>query len=165
MAKFTVTHEINTDVEGFWKMFFDKDFNEKLYKEGLGFSDFKTHDQKETDAQITRKAGGTPKITVPGPVAKILGSSFSYVEDGTFDKKSGVWKWTITPSTAADKIKSGGTLRVESAGPNKVRRIAELNIEAKIFGIGGMIETSTEKDLRDGWDKSAVYMNKHLASK
>lgn len=162
MAKFTVTHEINTDVEGFWKLFFDKEFNEKLYKDGLGFSDFRLLEQKDSDAGVTRKVTGTPKMTVPGPVAKILGSSFSYVEDGSLDKKSNTWKWSITPSTAADKIKSGGTLRIEAAGPGKVRRIAELYVEAKIFGIGGMIETATEKDLRDGWDKSAVFMNQYL---
>jgi hypothetical protein len=30
--------------------------------------------------------------------------------------------------------------------------------------IGSIIESSGEKQLRDGWDKSAVFMNKYLAS-
>ena len=38
-----------------------------------------------------------------------------------------------------------------------------MTIEAKIFGVGGLIESSAEKQLREGWDKSAVFMNKWLA--
>ena len=53
--------------------------------------------------------------------------------------------------------------RIEKIGDDKVRRIVELVIEAKVFGIGGMLESTTEKQLRDGWDDSAVFMNKWLA--
>ena len=60
MGKFSVTHEINCNVETFWKTFLDKTFNEKLYLEGLGFPAFKIVDQTETDAKIIRKVAGTP---------------------------------------------------------------------------------------------------------
>jgi hypothetical protein len=43
-----------------------------------------------------------------------------------------------------------------------VRRVAEILIEAKVFAVGGLIESSAEKQLRDGWDKSAVFMNRWL---
>jgi len=36
MGKFTTMHEINCNAETFWKTFFDKGFNEKLYQEALG---------------------------------------------------------------------------------------------------------------------------------
>ena len=57
-----------------------------------------------------------------------------------------------------------GSVRVEAVGDDKVRRVADLFIEAKIFGLGGLIESSAEKQLRDGWDQSAVFMNKYIAS-
>ena len=40
MIKFTMTHEINCDVDTFWKMFFDKEFNDALYKTALGFTKY-----------------------------------------------------------------------------------------------------------------------------
>lgn len=163
MAKFTVTHEINCDVETFWKTFFDKDFNEKLFLHGLGFPEFKIVDQKDGDHAMTRKVSGMPKMDLPGPVAKLLGSNFRFTEDGKWDKATKVWSFKMTPSTMADKLRQEGTMRIESIGPGKVRRVAELVIEAKVFGIGGLIESSTEKQLRDGWDKSAVFMNQYLA--
>ena len=163
MAKFTVTHEINCDVETFWKTFFDKEFNEKLFLTGLGFPEFKVVEQKDGDQTLTRKVAGTPKMDLPGPVAKLLGSNFRFTEDGKWDKSTKVWSFKMTPSTMADKLRQEGTMRIESIGPGKVRRVAELVIEAKVFGIGGLIESSTEKQLRDGWDKSAVFMNQYLA--
>jgi len=162
MGKFTVTHEINCNAETFWKVFFDKDFNIKLYKENLGFPEFTIVEQRETDSEIVRKVNGTPKMEVPGPVAKVLGSNFGYKEEGTFNTSTKLWKWKMIPSTMADKLRNEGTLRIEAIGDTKVRRIADLVIEAKVFGIGGLIESSAEKQLRDGWDKSAKFMNEWL---
>ncbi len=82
---------------------------------------------------------------------------------GTFDKAAKTWKWTLTPSTMADRIKQEGQVRVDAVGDNKVRRTAELMIEAKVFGLGGMIESNAEKQLREGWDSSARFMNDYIA--
>jgi hypothetical protein len=165
MGKFTVTHEINCDVETFWKTFFDKDFNEKLYRGSLGFPEYTITDQTETDTQITRKVAAMPKMDVPGPVQKLLGSNFRYVENGSMDKAKRVWVWKLTPSTLADKLRTEGTVRAEAIGDNKTRRIAEMTVEAKVFAVGGLMESSAEKQLRDGWDKSARFMNDWLAGK
>lgn len=165
MGKFTVTHEINCDVETFWKTFFDKDFNDKLFLQTLGFPEFKVIEQNDTTAKLTRKVTGQPKMDLPGPVAKLLGANFRFTEEGTWDKTSKVWTFKMIPSTLADKLRQEGTMRIESIGPTKVRRVAELFIEAKVFGVGGLIESTTEKQLRDGWDKSAVFMNRYLADK
>lgn len=162
MGKFTVTHEIRCNAETFWKTFFDKEFNEKLYLEALGFPEYRTLEQNETETKITRKVHGQPKMNVPGPVAKLLGSGFAYTEEGSFDKSTKFWKWKLTPSTLADKLRTEGTVRIEPIGDDKVRRIAEIEVEAKIFGVGGLMESSAEKQLRDGWDQSAVFMNKYL---
>lgn len=162
MGKFTVSHEINCNPETFWRVFFDKDFNNTLYKDALQFPAFQITAQQETDTSITRKVSGQPKMDMPGPVQKLIGSGFSYTEDGTFDKATKVWRWKMTPSTMADKLRNEGTMRIEPVGSDKVRRIAEITIEAKIFGIGGLIESSSEKQLREGWEKSAHFMNDYL---
>jgi uncharacterized protein DUF2505 len=163
MSKFTVTHEINCNEETFWKTFFDKSFNEKLYREALGFPGFDVIEQNETDTNITRKTKGTPKVDLPGPVMKLVGPGFSYIEEGTFDKQTKAWSWKMIPSTLADKVRIEGTIRTEPVGSDKVRRILEIQIEAKIFGVGGLVESSGEKQLRHDWDESAAFMNLHLA--
>lgn len=163
MGKFTVTHEINCDVETFWKIFLDKDFNQKLFLEELKFPEFQISDQRETDNELTRRVTGTPKMDLPGPVAKLLGSNFRYTEEGKLDKKTKVWTWKMIPSAMADKLRQEGSMRIEALPNGKVRRVAEIVNEAKVFGIGGLIESSAEKQLREGWDRSAVFMNKFIA--
>ena len=162
MGKFTVTHEINCNEETFWKTFLDKEFNEKLYKEGLGFPEFTIVSQNETDSEVLRKVTGTPKMDMPGPVAKLLGSNFRYTEEGKLNRGAKVWTWKLIPSALADKMRNEGTLRISAIGDSRVRRVADIIIEAKVFGVGGLIESSAEKQLREGWDASAVFMNKWL---
>jgi hypothetical protein len=163
MSKFTVVHEINCNAETFWKMFFDQAFNERLFVDGLGFKEFKVIEERDGERELVRKATGVPKLSLPGPVAKLLGDNFRYTEEGRFDKATQVWTWKIIPGTMADKIRQEGTLRLEPIGDSKVRRIADLVLEAKVFGIGGLIESSVEKQLRDSFEQNARYTNTHLA--
>lgn len=164
MAKFTLTHEIRCNADTFWRIFLDQEYNKKLYLEGLGFSAYDILEQRETDALVTRKVKGTPKMNLPGPIAKLVGSNFSYVEDGQLDRASKIWSWKVTPSSLADKVRNGGVLRLEPIDDNRVRRIAEIEIEAKVFGVGGLIESSLEKQLREGWEASVPFMHKWLAA-
>ncbi|MBK6513695.1 MAG: DUF2505 family protein [Polyangiaceae bacterium] len=163
MQNVKISHEINCSEEKFWELFFDKEFNTKLYLEGLEFPEWKIEEQTDNDVEVKRRTKGRPKLkNVPGPVAKILGDSFGYVETGSMTKKEKVWRWKLTPSTLADKIRQEGQLRIEVLGDNKVRRNVEMVIEAKVFGLGGILESTAEKQLRDGWEDSAKFMNKWI---
>lgn len=165
MPTVTFTHDIHCNEETFWKIFLDPEFNERLYKDGLGFPDWKQVSLDETDAKITRTTSGQPKLDdVPGPVAKLIGNGFRYTETGTLDKATKVWTWKLVPSIMADKVKQEGKMTIEPAG-DKVRRKVELFIEAKVFGVGGMLESTTEKNMRAGWEKSAKFMNDWIAKK
>jgi hypothetical protein len=163
MGKFTLTHEINANTETFWKVFLDKEFNLQLYKGPLGFPEFDIVEQSEDETQYHRKVAAQPKMEVPGAVAKLIGPGFRYVEEGTMKKSDHVWRWKMTPSTLADKLFTSGTIHVEPQGEGRVRRVAHMHVEAKIFAVGGLIESTAEKQIRDGWDKSATFMNKWLA--
>jgi Protein of unknown function (DUF2505) len=163
MGKFTITHEINCNAETFWKVFLDKEFNEKLYRGELGFDEYNIVDQRDTGTEVIRKTFGRPKVNLPGPLAKLVGDGFSYTEDAKLNKATQVWSWKLTPSTLADKTRNEGQMRIEPIGDNRVRRIAEIVIEAKVFGVGGLLESTFEKELRQGWDRSAIFTNKWIA--
>jgi hypothetical protein len=159
MPTVTFTHDIHCNEETFWKIFLDPQFNERLYKDALGFPDWKQVSLDETDTKITRTTSGQPKLDdVPGPVAKLIGNGLRYTETGTLDKATKVWTWKLVPSVMADKVKQEGKMTIEAAG-DKVRRKVELFIEAKVFGLGGMLESTTEKSMRAGWETSATFMN------
>jgi len=162
MKTFTLVHDIHTDVDGFWKTFFDKDYNVALYEKGLQFPKYEVLAFSENDREIKRTTRVTPKLDVPGPIAKLLGSGFAYMEEGTFDRATKIWTWHNVPE---DKLSTKGTIRAEPAGDGKCRRIGDFKVEGKIFGLGGMLESTLEKNLRAGWDKSATFLNEWTAGK
>jgi hypothetical protein len=163
MKKFTLKHEIHCSETHFWKVFFDKEFNTSLFLKELKFPEYEVLEQVENESGVKRRVRGRPKMDMPGPVAKVLGDSFGYEEAGTWDSKTKIWSWQMFPNRLGDKLRNVGKVRLEVLGDNKVRRIAEIEMEAKIFGVGGLIESSSEKQMTDGWNRSATYMNKWIA--
>jgi len=161
MKKLSVTHVIDCDVDTYWKVFFDAEYNKKLYLEGLSFKQFEILEQSETK----RRMRGVPKMNVPGPVAKLLGDSFGYEEQGSFEKDTNTFRWKMIPNTMTDKLMTSGFTKIEAAGDGKVRRVNEATIEAKVFGVGGMLESTAEKEIRDSWEKEAAFMNKWVKEK
>ena len=159
MSTFTMKHELECDVERFWKLFFEAEFNEKLFK-ALAFPEWKLVDSTETDTQIIRKIKATPKMDAPAAVVKLLGSSFGYDEVSTFDKASKTLKFVIKTNVMTEKLRNEGTVKCEPRGEGKSLRVVEIVAEAKVFGLGGMIESSFEKSFRTGWQKSADFINR-----
>jgi hypothetical protein len=162
MAKLNFTHEINCNAETFWRIFLDKNFNEEMFRNHMKFPEFTITAFNDGEKQVTRQVKARPNMDMPAAVKKVLGDSFAYTEDGTLDKATKIWRFKTTPSAMADKIKNEGTMRIEPAGENKVKRISEIIVEAKIFLIGGMIEENATKALKDGWDKAAAFMNQWI---
>ena len=159
MATFTMRHDLDCDCDTFWKLFFEKDFNEQLYK-ALQFPEWKLLDSKETDKEIIRTVKAMPKMDAPAAVVKLLGSSFGYDEEGRFDKATKTHKFIIKPNVLTEKLRNEGTVKCEPRGEGKSTRVVEIIAEAKVFGLGGMIESSFEKSFRTGWQQSADFINK-----
>ncbi|MBI4955149.1 MAG: DUF2505 family protein [Myxococcales bacterium] len=156
MRKFTLTHEIACDETTFWKVFFDREYNYALYPGVLGFVDFELQEQTPTSWRLK----GTPKPAVPAVLAKAIGDRFGYVETGTFDPDKRVWSFTMKFNSLSEKLHEDGTVRVEAAGERRVKRIVDVTIAAKVFGVGGLLESTTEKETRAGWDKSGAFMDR-----
>lgn len=163
MRRFTMVQDIALDLDEHWRLFLDDDFDKKMYLEGFGFPRYELLDHRDGEAESFRRIRVVPKLDVPGPVAKILGSSFAYTEEQTFDKKARTSRSRVVPSVLADRLGSDSAVRAEAAGAGKTRRTIDISVEARIFGIGGMVESALEKNLRTGWDNAAAYMNKHAA--
>ena len=161
MGKFTLSHEIRCDEARFWETFFDDAFNEQLFREALRF-DYKLLEHADREREIVRRYATTPKLELPGPVAKLVGPNLRVEEQGRYDKAQRVWTWRMIPSVLADKFRSEGRMHIEPIGNDRVRRVAEMSAEAKIFAIGGLVESTAEKAMRDAWNKTAVFHNQWL---
>ncbi len=167
MPEITLRHEIDTDEDTYWKeCVFNAEFNTALYIEGLKFPVWKLLDSKEDDAKIWRKVQVDPPLgDLPSAVKKVIGDRLSYVEEGTFDKKSKRYSFKVTPSTMAEKTKVAGEMWVEKVSDKKIRRLTKISVEVKVFMIGGMIEERILSDLRGSYDKGTAFTNAYIAKK
>ena len=50
-------------------------------------------------------------------------------------------------------------MKCEPRGEGKSLRVVEIIAEAKVFGLGGIIEASFDKTFRNGWQNSADFLN------
>ena len=155
MKTITQSFVLPCRVETVWKAYLDPAYVRALYLDTLGY---RALDVLEVTEQ-SRKLRVVPKLSLPGPIQKLLGDSFAYEDHGTLDRARNVWTWQmVQPSQLAPgaKPKPGivttrGTVRVEAVGERECRRTDELVIEAKVFGVGGLIESSAEKAALEGW--------------
>src|SRR4029079_17491480 len=103
-----------------------------------------------------------PLSNVPGPVKKVIGDRLSYVEEGTFDKKTKRYSFKVTPSTMAEKTKVAGEMWVEKLGDKKVARLTRISVEVKVFMVGGLVEDRILSDLRSSYDKGTAFTNEYI---
>ncbi len=167
MPDVTLRHEIDTDEDTYWaRCVFDADFNQKLYIDALKFPVWRLLDTTDDASKIWRRVQVDPPVgNMPGPVKKLLGDRLSYVEEGTFDKKTKRYSFKVTPSTLADKTTVVGELWVEPLGPPGAKRIARLtkvSVHVKVFVVGGMIEDRILEDLKNSYDAGTVFTNRYI---
>jgi hypothetical protein len=164
VSEITLRHEIHTDEDTYWaKCVFDAPFNEQMYKGALKFPMWKLLDSKEDDAKIWRRVQVDPPVgDVPAAVKKVIGDRLSYIEEGTFDRKTKRYVFKVTPSTMADKTKVAGEMWVEKLGEKKIARVTRISVEVKVFMVGHLVEERITSDLRNSYDKGTSFTNEYI---
>jgi hypothetical protein len=166
MADARIAHDLNCSEDAFWKLFFDKAFNEELFLRALGFDSWKIVSQDETDSGIKRVVDSVPKIgDLPGPLKKLVENGVGYREHGSFTRADKRMTVKVDPSIMPDKISISGVIHTERTGDASCRRIYDAVVTAKVFGIGGMIEGRILQEIRASYDKAAVFTNNWVKEK
>ena len=162
MIEFTLRHAIDCPPARFWGLFLDADWTRELFEDGLKFH-CELGPLEESAGVKRREMKVVPKVELPGPVAKLFGDKLGYTERARLTVATEVWAYELTLNMLSDKIRLGGEMTVKPLGDDRLTRISKMWVEAKIFGIGGLVEKAAEKNMRDGWNKSAVWINEWLA--
>lgn len=150
----------------FWVSFLDESYLSALYVEELECRAFAVVEIGDT----SRKLRIVPKMKLPAPVAKLIGESFAYEEHGTLDRPRSELTWrmvqpaNLDPKSKPrkDAVTMHGTVRVEVSGDGHCRRTDDFSVEARIFGLGGLIESSIEKELQSARAKEYAFFTRWL---
>lgn len=150
--------------EAFWAAFLDESYLRALYLEELECAAFAVIEIGET----SRKLRIVPKMKLPAPVAKLIGDSFAYEDHGALDRARNEWTWRmVQPANLDPKSKPRkdvvamhGKVRIDEADGGHCRRTDDFSIEAKMFGLGGLVESSVEKELRSARAKECAFLTR-----
>jgi hypothetical protein len=154
----TVTHSANLPCSAatFWKLFFDEKYTRALFLEELQFKDCAVLEQTET----SRKLRLVPKVNLPAVIQKVVGDAFAYEEHGTLDRARNEWTWRMVPRK--EIVATRGRVRIEPISDTECRRSDEVIIEGKMFGVGGLIESTAEKEVKASWPKELGFLERWL---
>ena len=96
---------------------------------------------------------------LPGPLKKAIGDKLSYVEEATFSKTKRIYEFKVIPSAFPEKTKVWGNLFCEKWNGKSFTRVSKINVEVKVFGIGGLVEDRIMDDLRRSYDAGEKFTN------
>ncbi len=160
-------HEVDCDADTYWeKCVLSEEYNKRLFMQELKFKSYELLEQKDLGDKVTRRVRAEPQPgNMPGPMKKAVGDSLSYVEEGSYDRKTKLYTFRTIPAAFGDKVKIQGTMRCEPAGEKKSVRVTEVQVEVKIFVVGGMIEDRIKNDLKQSYAKAAEFTNAWVKEK
>jgi hypothetical protein len=156
MKTVTTSVMVPCSPETFWSVFLDERYTRALFLDELGFKELELVELTPT----SRKIRVVPKVNLPGPLQKLVGDSFAYEEHGTLDRARNEWTWHMVPRK--EIIATRGKVRIEAAGDGQCRRSDEVVIQGKIFGLGGIIESTAEKEVRASSAKELAFLVRWL---
>lgn len=144
-------------------LYFDEDFNIALCKQVGLHRELVSREVK--DGRIRRVVKVAPDREVPGPVAKVIGSTrLEYTETVDYVLGSGRGTWSTLSSVMTDKVDSRGSFSFTASGDGVVRSI-EGDINVKITFIGGVVEKFIVDDVVKSYEKAAEFTRSWLAKK
>ncbi len=163
MARITVTFDVPCTPGVFWKNYLDSDFMTGLFRH-LRFTSYEILERRDDGADIVRRSKGEPPLDAPAVVRKLIGPKFGYVEEGRWSRATGTWAWRTIPGVLADRTDIRGTMWLEDTGAGRSRMRVDATVEVRLLGLGGLIEATAGRELRDGWGKTAEYFRECVAS-
>jgi hypothetical protein len=165
MSDFTIRHAIDCDSDTYWKCVWDEEYNRRLYMDVLKFRECTRLSQEDKGDVITRRIRlNPPAVDLPAPVAKVIGD-LSWVEEGTFDKKTGKYRVKVITGSMPDKTHISGELWCEPKGDKKCERIAKMSVEVKIFMVGGIVEKRIGDDMKKSYEAAAKFTSEYVKEK
>jgi hypothetical protein len=165
-VRYTIKHTIETDVDTFWKLFFDAEFNRALFVDGLHFTVYQVlEDVREPSGAVRKRVECSPKIDLPAPARKIFGDSVGYTEIGRYDPTQKKYFADVVPKVAAEKVKTTSETWAEARGDKRCERLVQVDTTVKVFGLGGLLEGFIEQQTRDQYAKAAEFTNRWIRDK
>jgi hypothetical protein len=159
---YTVRHEIEANVDVFWRIVFDQEIALGMLKELGNPGGFRVLEERlDEHGVLHRRVDWWSNVELPGFAKKLVGDG-SYTEIGRFDTRASKYAAQCIPKLNADKFGTSFELSALPLTDGRCERVITTENTIKVFGIGGMIARALEHTQRASHDQSAKFLNAWL---
>jgi hypothetical protein len=163
MAERRIEHDFECSTDTYWEIFFLPELNHSLFVERLRFERWEITSKEPLPHGFRRKVEAVPPTgNLPGPIKAILKRGTGYREEGEFDRDRSRYELRAISHSLPEKLSVAGTVEVVPRDSG-CRRIYHARVNAKIFGLGGMLEERVLNDLEKSLVRAADHTRKWLA--
>jgi len=162
---YTVRHTIETDVDGFWKLFLDQSVALAMWNDLGSPGSYEVVEEQKTDNGSWHwRIDYAANIELPGFAKKLVGDG-SYSEIGCFDSTLQTYRARCVPKLNAEKFSTTFEISTRPLGDGlRCERVTVVENTVKVFGVGGLIERYLEHTQRDAHDRAADFLNRWIRS-
>jgi hypothetical protein len=164
MTETRIVNELECSEATFWDvLFFDAEFNRRLFLEELKFESWRVVSERKTDDYIERELDVCPNVgEIPGALKAVVGDGLGYHEQGRYDRKRRHYVVKALSPKMGDRVLVEGEMYTEPLGENRCRRIFNVKATARIFGVGGLLEKRIVADLEKSYAQSAAFIGRYV---
>jgi Protein of unknown function (DUF2505) len=167
MKERRIEHTYSCSGEVFWnQIFLDDAYNRTLFIEELHFESWRVLRSEVKGTEVHRVIEAVPRLgDLPAPLKKLLSSGAGYEERGVVDLKAQRYRLEVTPRSLASKLTIQGELFTTPLGEHSCRRTYVARVDARVFGLGGLIEDRLLADIEKSYAKAALFTNRWIADR
>ncbi len=167
MAQRRIEHTFECNPATFWSdIFFDEGYNQQVFVQRLKFERWAIVERQDTAEGFRRVIEAVPSVgDLPGPIKALLKNGAGYREVGRFLEGSSRYEFEVVSNSLGERLQVAGVVTVEPVDGGRCRRVQTLDVRAKVFGIGSMLENHIIDNMVKGYEKSARHTQRWLAER
>ncbi len=159
--KFHLEHTFkNVDLAAYEAIYLDETFNRAL----MPIAELKSREElerREEGRRLFRKVKVVPQRNLPAVVKKLVNGDIVSVEESWFDRDKHRIEWQQHLSILPGKLRVAGSVEFVPVSGG-VRRVLTGDVDVDVFGIGKIIEKTVVDNLKETYDKIALFTQKWI---
>lgn len=165
-VQFTIGGFYAVSAAVFWeRVFFNEGYTQALMVNGLGHKSAQVISlETASNGVVRRRMKVQPKLNIPGPIKRLLGDGFHYIEEGTYDPRRPAFISKITLPSAPKIIEINSTLSFADRKSGGADRQVRLAVKSSKFGLARLIETTSKGILTQQYNEAEAFTQIWLKS-
>lgn len=155
-------HGLRCKSDAYLRCVLDDEYNRRLYVDALKYAGFRTLERvREDNFEVRRSQVYPAPATTPSVILKVF-DDLSYVEEAKLDPAKNHVALNFVAKSLTERIKIFGEITCVDRSDGTCERTATMSVDARILGIGGILERSIMADMARGYELAVTLAPEYI---